>query len=401
MPKKMTGDEAVDAPPSGKAARTQADPKAGGGAGVEPAVASRVRVMQGDMPALTLDQALRVATGIWNDFAGRGAAPHDIAFAVGMTPTSGHWRTLTGASIAYGLTEGGYNADTIRLTPLGRRIVAPEEEGDELRARAEAVMKPRVMREFFTRYNRAKFPQDQIAANVLVGMGLPKERAQEAVELLKDAGKRTGLIRDTKTGLFVALPAAGEAPIGPQHSDGVAGESEQSPPALERESLDEGAQRGTATLPAARVPSQPASNNKVFITHGKSRAVVNQIKELLLFGNFEPIISVERESTAVPVPDKVFDDMRDCCAGVIHVNSEGELLDAEGNKHAHLNHNVLIEIGAAIALYNKRVILLVQKGVTLPSNLQGLYRCEYEGDKLDYDATMKLLKTFNEFRAKA
>ena len=62
-----------------------------------------------------------------------------------------------------------------------------------------------------------------------------------------------------------------------------------------------------------------------------------------------------------------------------------------------LNENVLIEISAAIALYRKRFVLLVEKGVKLPSNLQGLYRCEYEGDQLDYAATMKLLKTFNEF----
>jgi len=36
--------------------------------------------------------------------------------------------------------------------------------------------------------------------------------------------------------------------------------------------------------------------------------------------------------------------------------------------------------------------------VTLPSNLQGLYRCDFEGDRIDYDATMKLLKTFSQFR---
>jgi predicted nucleotide-binding protein len=51
-----------------------------------------------------------------------------------------------------------------------------------------------------------------------------------------------------------------------------------------------------------------------------------------------------------------------------------------------------------MALYSKKVILLVERGVALPSNLQGLYRCEFEGDKLDYDSTMKLLKTFNQFR---
>jgi predicted nucleotide-binding protein len=59
---------------------------------------------------------------------------------------------------------------------------------------------------------------------------------------------------------------------------------------------------------------------------------------------------------------------------------------------------VLIEIGAAMALYGRRFILLVEKGATLPSNLQGLYEVRYEGEKLDYDATMRLLKAFNDFR---
>jgi predicted nucleotide-binding protein len=58
----------------------------------------------------------------------------------------------------------------------------------------------------------------------------------------------------------------------------------------------------------------------------------------------------------------------------------------------------LIEIGAALALYKRNVVLLVQQGLHLPSNLQGLYRCEYTGNKLDYEATMKLLKTFSQFK---
>ncbi len=136
----------------------------------------------------------------------------------------------------------------------------------------------------------------------------------------------------------------------------------------------------------------------MFISHGKQRAVATQIRELLAFGNFEPVVSIERESTAIPVPEKVFEDMRSCGAGVIHVGGEGKYLDREGGEHSKINDNVLIEIGAAMALYGKKVVLLVEKGVTLPSNLQGLYRCDFEGDRLDYEATMKLLKTFSQFR---
>lgn len=401
----MATKKASDKSAVGSARRSGASDKHGkkASSGAEAtAVQMRSRIMQTDMPSVSLDQALRVAAAIWNDFAGKSAAPHDIAFAIGMTPTSGPWRALTGAAIAYGLTDGGYNADTIKLTSLGRRIVAPEEEGDDLRARAEAVLKPRIMREFFERYNRAKFPQDSIAANVLISMGLPKERASEAVKSLKETGKDTGLIRDTKTGLFVALPSNGSVPIVDRSGNDL--DEKDDMDLSERPVIEElnasariaASERERASGTTGGPVAPP--NNKVFITHGRNREVVNQIKELLIFGKFDPIVSVERESTAVPVPDKVFHDMRECSAGVIHVNSEGEMLDSTGKKHIHLNHNVLIEIGAAIALYNKRVILLVQKGVDLPSNLQGLYRCEYEGDKLDYEATMKLLKTFNEFR---
>lgn len=155
---------------------------------------------------------------------------------------------------------------------------------------------------------------------------------------------------------------------------------------------------GVAKVLEQNIAKTIEPNTKVFISHGKNKEIVAQLKELLSFGRFTPVVSIERDTTSIPVPEKVFQDMRECAAAVIHVMSEGELLDPAGNSIPHINENVLIEIGAAIALYQKRFVLLVQKGVKLPSNLQGLYRCEYEGAKLDYEATMKLLKTFNQFR---
>ena len=128
---------------------------------------------------------------------------------------------------------------------------------------------------------------------------------------------------------------------------------------------------------------------------------MKQIKELLTFGKFDAVVSVEHETVSKPVPDKVLDDMRRCYAAIIHVGTEQELLDKSGSVHKVLNQNVLIEIGAAMALYKRRFILLVERGANLPSNLQGLYEVRYDGDKLDYEATMKLLRAFNEFRQPA
>lgn len=356
----------------------------------------RVMVSQTEFPRESLVKALLIAEAIWENFAGKGAAPHDIALALDLSPTSGGWRNLCGTSIAYGLTKGGYNASEIELTDLGRRIVAPTAEGDDLQARVEAIQKPRIMGEFFKKYDKAKFPKENIAENVISSLGVPKERAAKAVELIRENGIFAGVLRDTKTGLFVALGTPS-----PQSSAQTESEPELlcADDAYEEEAVESFAQRLTQSFaPVAALENVADANNNVFISHGKNKNIVNQLKELLTFGKFTPVVSVEKDTASIPVPEKVFEDMRLCSAAVIHVGKEGEFLDSEGNTHTRLNENVLIEIGAAIALYKKRFVLLVQKGVKLPSNLQGLYRCEYEGEQLDYAATMKLLKTFNEFR---
>ena len=86
-----------------------------------------------------------------------------------------------------------------------------------------------------------------------------------------------------------------------------------------------------------------------------------------------PVVSVDRQSVSEPVSEKVMDDMRSCGAAIIHVDADRKIVDDKGEEHMLLNPNVLIEIGAAMAFYGRRFILLVRDGVKLPSNLQGLY----------------------------
>lgn len=70
------------------------------------------------------------------------------------------------------------------------------------------------------------------------------------------------------------------------------------------------------------------------------------------------MISVQRQSVSKPVPEKVMDDMRVCGAAIIHVDAETTIIDKEDKEHVVINPNVLIEIGAAMAFYGRRFILL-------------------------------------------
>ena len=160
----------------------------------------RVYFSQAVFPHATLQEAQRIPSALVDNFAGKTATPPDVALALGISPTSSAWRTITGSSIAYGLSEGGVNAATIALTPLGKKLVSPEQEGADVAARREAIMKPRLLKEFFERYRRAPVPFRSIASNVLKSLGVPADRAQEALEILKANGRYAGIIRDAPTG---------------------------------------------------------------------------------------------------------------------------------------------------------------------------------------------------------
>jgi predicted nucleotide-binding protein len=352
----------------------------------------RGRVSQADVPRHTLDEALRIVEALSDQFAKKPTKPYYVADALGISPSSSRFRTLTGAAVAYGLTTGAYNAVEIAMTPLGRRAVAPTVEGDDVAARREALLKPRVIREFLERYHDSPLPNDRIGRNVLESeMGVAPEATARTLAFIIESARSVGFLKEASGKTYVDLQATATASERGPDPEAV---TTSLPETEEDSTLPE-----TETTPTVPVSADLKTNRRVFITHGRNRKIVEQLKELLIFGDFEPVVSVERESVSKPVPDKVLDDMRSCAAAVIHVGTEQVLLDNKGEEQRVMNPNVLIEIGAAMMRYAGRFILLVEEGTTLPSNLQGLYEVRYEGDELDYPATMKLLKAFNEFKS--
>jgi predicted nucleotide-binding protein len=356
----------------------------------------RSYVSQADVPRHSVKAALRIAEALRDEFAKQPTRPLQVAAALEMQPKSSRFRTLAGASLAYGLTEGGPNAELISLTELGLRAVSPTEEGDDVAALREAFLRPRVVREFLEKYDGNKLPSQRIARNVLENLGVAPDATERTFDLIVRGADDLGLLTEIKGTKHVDLrsPVRPEVPGDPLLY--VEGEEEDPGEALASPS---DVQEAAAEEATGVAPPSLKENRRVFISHGKKRKIVEQVKELLVYGDFEPVVSVERETTAKPVPDKVMDDMRSCAAGIIHVGPDRTIEDAEGNQHHLLNENVLIEIGAAMALYGGKFILLVEKGTTLPSNLQGLYEVRFAGEGLDHDATLRLLKAFSEFKS--
>ena len=153
---------------------------------------------------------------------------------------------------------------------------------------------------------------------------------------------------------------------------------------------------GVTTSAQATQTTLPNNRQKIFITHGKNMKLVEQVQTMLGLGGFESEVAEDEETAAIPVPEKVFSAMRRCHAGIIIVSADEAKKSSDG-KYS-INENVLIEIGAAFVLYDRRVVLVWDKRLPVPSNLQGLYRCEFEGDEFSWSAGMKLMKAIKDFK---
>lgn len=330
----------------------------------------RTKVSQAEFPIFTLRLAERIAHAIWDNFAGKGGAPHNVALALDLSPTSGGWRNLCGSSIAYGLTEGGYNATQITLTELGRRIVAPTTEGDDAQAKIEATLQPRILKEFFDRYDRAKFPRDEIAKNVLISMGLPKERVDKALETVKANGEYCGIIQDTKTGPFVAL-------------EGFFGKSagaETQPPVEQVESEDDLPRASTAIEQASERSSSGHSEpnpgpRQLFVAHGKNHKPLDDLKKILNEFKIPYKVAVDEANKGRPISAKVAELMRECSAGIFVFTKDEKFSKSKGDELEEVwrpSENVVYELGAASILWERKIIIVREEGVNFPTDFSDL-----------------------------
>jgi len=95
----------------------------------------RSRLSQADVPAYSIENALRVSFAIAENYGSHPSSPLEVASAMNILPKSSQFRMLSGSAIAYGLTDGGAQSTEIALTQLGKRITKPQAEGDDLAAK--------------------------------------------------------------------------------------------------------------------------------------------------------------------------------------------------------------------------------------------------------------------------
>ena len=199
-------------------------------------------------------------------------------------------------------------------------------------------------------------------------MGLPKERAPQAFNIIKENGSFAKIIRDTKTGPFVVTDGPGPA------SDAkIVSASEESPESVQEipsDSIISESQLKPMTI------SKPIGLRQLFVAHGKNRKPLEDLKKILNEFKIPYKVAIDEANKGRPISRKVAELMNECSAGIFIFTKDEEFFRLNETKEYEEvwrpSENVVYELGAENILWERKIIIVREEGVNFPSDFSDL-----------------------------
>jgi predicted nucleotide-binding protein len=335
-------------------------------------------------PPLGLAEALRVPRVIQDEASGMEVSRLTLAELLNVSPASSNFRELVASSRFYGLTNGGINADEFSLTPLGNEATGGDEVA-QVAAYKQAVMNVPPYKTFFATFSNKKIPSATAFKEFLTrSANVAAERADECMQFILADAQTAGLARSMKGGAqYVDLSGTPSTNVD-DHEEAEDALDLDARDAVDVEPKDEGdktPETETTTLPRDGKPK------KVFIAHGRNRTPLDQLKNALDTFKVRYAVAIDEPNAGRPISRKVAALMRDECSSGIFIFTADErfareLADGETEEVWRPSENVVFELGAASILYENRIVIFKEKGVTFPTDFSDLGYIEFEKDQL-------------------
>jgi predicted nucleotide-binding protein len=160
----------------------------------------------------------------------------------------------------------------------------------------------------------------------------------------------------------------------------------------EEKPADEESVEERADTQAAPQPTLPAMLGQgIFVAHGKNKKPLEQLKKILEQFRIPYRVAVEEPNLSRPISGKVREIMESCNCAILIFSADEEFKDKDGNTIWRPSENVVNELGATAFLYDNRIVIMREEGVTFPTNFRDIGFISFEKDQLDAK-TLDILK---------
>ena len=121
---------------------------------------------------------------------------------MGRSPESSTSRSLITASSGYGLTQGGYTAEMIKLTDRGQAII----EKNDPQAKIDAILSIDIFKAFFEKYRNVGVPSASAAIDFLKEQGIAEQSVRSCLDILLKSGEQVALIQEISGSKRIVSP---------------------------------------------------------------------------------------------------------------------------------------------------------------------------------------------------
>lgn len=149
----------------------------------------------------------------------------------------------------------------------------------------------------------------------------------------------------------------------------------------------------------AEKPVAIGESPKAFIAHGGRSGVLDKLREFIQALGIDPLIVELLPAKGMSVDDKVNKYIKDADCGIV-LATGGGIVDKKSEKE-HPRLNVIDEFERLRTVFPNKTILLLEKGVDLPSNISGLTYEPFVRQSMDraFTAIARELTAFGILRA--
>lgn len=154
-----------------------------------------------EFPYLSLDDAIEVATAV-HELSGSSCQLEQLAAHLQLSSEGGNFRNKVSTARIYGLTT--YSTGVVTLTPLGLKIVDPDQERS---ARADAFLHVPLYKALYEQFKGVTLPPQQGLESAMVALGVAVKQKERARQVFQRSAKEAGFFAYGSTKLI--LPAIG------------------------------------------------------------------------------------------------------------------------------------------------------------------------------------------------
>jgi predicted nucleotide-binding protein len=246
-----------------------------------------------------------------------------------------------------------------------------------------ALTYPDVFKKVYEKFNKKNIPREDVFKSTLKkDYGIESVDLDTCYDIIMENIQDYGLAQEIKGNTFLSLDK-----LGGIIQTSVSVDTEE----LIEPSIEETQIMSTvSSKPETQIPKQ------IFVAHGKNTKPLEQLKGILDQFQVPYKIAIDEPNAGRPVSKKVSDLMQECSSAIFIFTKDEETKDLEGRTIYRPSDNVVFELGAASVLYEKKIVIFKENGVSFGSDFKDLGYISFDTDQLGAK-TVDLMKELIRF----